>query len=67
MNRCIKMGVLWSLPYSDKKITTTYILPVPNGITPSYYLWIATGRRAPYKLQCFINRLKKKKEFLFIQ
>lgn len=40
-------------------------MEVPKGITPSYYLWIATGRRKSYKNQCFINKLKGVKEYVF--
>lgn len=59
------MGIKWSLPDNTEKIITQYVLSVPQGITPSYYLWISTGRRLPYKTQCFVNRLLNKKEYLF--
>ena len=65
MKNSIKTSIVWSLTYSDKKIKTDYILEVPKGITPSFYLWISTGMRISYKNQCFINKLKGSKECVF--
>ena len=65
MKKCIKWAIVWSLPNSTKKIKTEYILEVPKGVTPSFYLWIATGRRMLYKNQCFINKLRNVKEYVF--
>lgn len=59
------MAVVWCLPDTTKKITSEYILEVPKDISPSYYLWISTGRRLPYKTQCFVNRLKRTIEYEF--
>ena len=66
MKKYIKMAIVWSLPDTEKEIVTQYILPVPQGLTPSYYLWVATGMRLLYKHQCLINRMKRKKEYVFI-
>lgn len=67
MDKVVRMGIKWRLPDSEEEIISVYKLIVPKGITPSYYLWVATGGRLPYKTQCFINRLWRKKEFLFIK
>lgn len=65
MRKCIKWAIVWCLPNSTEKIKTEYVAEVPKRITPSYYLWIATGRRNTYKNQCFINKLKGVKEYVF--
>lgn len=58
--KCIKHIIIWSLPNTTDKIKSIYVLPVPKGVTPSKYLWIAKGSKIPYKIQCFINRIKPK-------
>jgi len=65
MKRYIKWAIVWCLPNCADKIKTEYIIEVPKGVTRSYYLWIATGMRVSYKNQCFVNKLKGTKEYIF--
>ena len=66
MERSIKWSIVWRLPDSPKKIKTEYETKVPKGITPSYYLWVATGRRMSYKNHCFIyNMFKGERGYVF--
>lgn len=58
MDKYIKTYINWCLPYTDKKIKTEYILKVPNGITLSFYNWVASCSKIPYKTKCFLDRLK---------
>jgi len=60
MNKFIKTHILWSLPDTNKKIKTEYILKVPKGVTPSFFKWLSTCSKVPYKTKCFINRLKQR-------
>lgn len=65
MKKNIKWAIVWNLPNTTQKIKTEYIMEVPNKVAPSFYLWVSTGRRMSYKNQCFINKLKRTKEYVF--
>jgi hypothetical protein len=67
IKKYIQFGIKWKPIGAIKNIVTTYVLQVPKGVTPSYYLWVSTGGKLGYRNNCFVNKLKNRKNFIFKQ
>lgn len=65
MPKEIKSMIRWYMPDTNQMVTDTYILEVPKGISPSFYLWISTGMKYSFKTKCLADRLMGKKSILF--